>query len=456
MLFVRGNKEDYDEWARDGCEGWSYEDVLPYFKKLEDCELGDLSPLRATGGPIPCAELREPTKGTKLFFEAAQEVGIKKNPDYNAESQEGVAIVQMNVRNGLRYNTSRAYLKPAKTRKNLHIRTLAHVTKVLIEDKKAVGVTFKRSATDKEIVVKCRREVILSAGAVGSPQILLLSGIGPKEDLERLGIPVEVDLPGVGRNLQDHVFSFELFPSKAKIGYFPPEEENIKNTLQYLCKSSGPYLSSGVEATVFHRTKENLSAPDLQIHFAPLTPDDRLFKNFGLEPKVGLPKDGLGFGPTLLKPKSLGSIQLATKNPFDHPIINPNYLQHEDDIRVLVDGIKLCRKIAAAPAFQSVLLPAYRDPIDLPWESDEYIREYVKRNLVTVYHPVGTCKMGLDTDQMAVVNNRLQVRGISGLRVADASIMPTIIRGNTNIPCIMIGEKAADLIAHTFGETRPS
>jgi len=473
MVAVRGNKEDYNEWQKLGNEGWSYEDVLPYFKKIEDYPKGDPK-YRGVNGPIHISDFTgEIIPITNLFVKGSNEYGLPENKDYNGESQIGVSLLQANIKDGLRQSTAVTYITQAEDRRNLHILTLAQVTKILIEDGKATGVIFQKLNFSKirsligyaqvppgpPQTVRARREIVISGGAIGSPQLLLLSGIGPREELESFGIECKVNLPGVGQNLQDHLCIFDRYVTDQKYS-ISKQDKNLKNVLQYYLFKSGVGTTTGVESNAFLKTETNKEKekdidpnglrPDIQIHFISGLGNDDTSKNMNQLSFFGDNQGydhGYIFAPTLLRPKSRGYVRLHTNNPFDQPIIQPNYLNHEEDFRSLMDAMEICKKISESPSMSKVTIKRLIDKSILyPSNSEEYLREYILRYCVTLYHPVGTCKMGPDSDPMAVVDSTLKVKGIKGLRVADASIMPTLICGNTNFPTIMIGEKVSDLI----------
>jgi choline dehydrogenase len=414
MIYVRGNPKDFDTWNYLGNEGWSYADVLPYFKKSEDNEAG-ADEYHGVGGPLSVRNIPHPTPVAYAFAKAARELGYGgPDWDFNASQQEaGGGLYQVNITpEGKRCSTAVGFLKPILDRPNLTVTTWAQVSKLLLDGNRVVGVEYVQNGQTHQ--VKVDREVILSAGAFDSPKLLMLSGIGPADHLQTHGIPVVSNLPGVGQNLQDHMLLPIVYKSKQAL----PEPEFI------------------AEAGLFVKTRPGLSAaaPDLQFHFSA-----------GIS-KITLPDypvDGptFVFVPILAKPQSRGTITLRSSNPLDPPVIHPHYLESETDLQVFLKGIELARQLAQTSAFAEFndgeVAPG------LPKTAAE-LKAYVQTHCSTVWHPVGTCKMGRDA--MAVVDPQLRVYGVAGLRVADASIMPVITSGNTNAACIMIGEKAADMI----------
>ncbi len=420
LLYVRGNRRDYDQWASLGNEGWSYDNVLPYFKKSENYD-GGASKYHGAGGPLNVKQkVAEESHPVELaFIQAGMEHGYGGPVwDFNGEQQEnGCGFHQVTVNpDGTRCSAAKAFLSPIVNRSNLLIETGAHATRLLIENGRAVGVEYVQDGQTRQAYAE--NEVILSAGAVDSPKLLMLSGVGPAETLRTHGINVVLDLPGVGQNLQDHALLGVAFRSKQTY--------------------AGQSIFVG-EAGLFTYVVADVASgggPDLQYHF---------FRDFHLGPAelVGdLTAPGFTFLPTLLKPKSTGHITLRSNSPFDPARIYANYLTEDADFKVLVEGIKLARELVQMPAFDP-----FRDVEMAPGaacSTDADLREYIKRYVTTVFHPVGTCKMG--SDNQAVVDSRLRIHGISGLRVADASIMPKIVSANTNAACIMIGEMASDMI----------
>lgn len=414
MIYQRGNPKDYDHWASLGNQGWSYADLLPLFKRSENFEPG-ASEYHGVGGPLNVADLRDPNPLSRAFIQACQQVGLPLNDDHNGAAQEGFGFYRVTQKDGQRHSTAAAYLKPATSRDNLRVETDALASRLLFDGKRCTGVAYLQKG--QAVEATANREVIVSSGAINSPQLLMLSGIGDGDHLRSMGIPVIHHLPGVGQNLFDHLVFWLGFVCNAPI------------TLAV--------TSNLAEAGGFTKVLADSPVPDLQFHFLP-----SYFVNHGFDNPPG---HGFSIGATLGCPKSVGCIKLRTGSPMDYPAIQPNLLAHEDDMTILLEGAKLARRIAAAPS-----LASYREREYLPGEqtqSDDALREAIRRQVQTLYHPVGTCKMG--ADPMAVVNDRLQVHGIDGLRVADASIMPTIVNANTNIPSIVIGEKAADLIRNS-------
>jgi len=429
MVYMRGHRSDYDEWRAFGLEGWGYDDVLPYFRKAENQERG-ASAYHGANGPLCVSDLRSVSPLTRAFVTAGTETGLPINEDFNGAEQEGVGLCQVTQRRGKRHSAAAAYLKPALRRPNLSVFTHAHVTRVLIESARAVGVEFIRDGRKEQ--ARARGEVILSGGAINSPQLLILSGVGPADHLRALGIPVVADLPGVGHNLQDHLFVAVAYECLRPISLAAAESK--RNILKYLLFRKGPLTSNVAEGAAFVKTDNALPAPDLQFHFGPT-----YYIEHGFVQPEG---HGFSIGPVLIRPKSRGSICLRSSDPLEPPLIQPNYFEAEADLRTLVAGVKLARRMARAKAFD-----AYRGDERFPGadaQSDEALTEFVRNTAETLYHPVGTCKMG--ADETAVVDARLRVRGVENLRVVDASAMPVIVGGNTNAPTIMIAEKGADLI----------
>lgn len=425
MVFQRGHRVDFDHWAALGNTGWSWADVLPYFKRLENWEHGS-SALRGAGGPVEVSSLRDPNPLTRAFVAAAEATGIPANRDYNGETMDGVSTAQVTQRRGRRWSTADAYLKPIRARRNLTVMTGTHASRVIIENRRAAGVSLAGGAGD----VRARREVILSAGAFNSPQLLLLSGIGPAAQLLGHHIEVSLDLPGVGRNLQEHAMLVLKYGCTEPHSLFAAT--SLGNLGRYLLLRKGMLTSNICEAVAFVRTHADLTAPDLEIAFAPV------FYDTAHPPK----EHAFSIACVCLQPKSSGSVELSSADPVAAPAIHPNFFADRADVDVLLHGVKLARQIAANVAFASC-----RGAELVPGEtarSDAELERFVRQCTETIYHPVGTCRMG--TDEMAVVDPELRVRGIAGLRVADASVMPRIVRAHTNATTIMIAEKAADLI----------
>jgi len=429
MIYIRGAASDYDGWARLGNDGWGFQEVLPYFKKAERQGRG-ASEYHGANGPLHVADLRYVNPLTRAFLAGAEELGIPANADFNGVKQDGAGLYQVTQKNGQRHSCADAYLKPALGRKNLTVLTQAHAARVVLEKRRAVGIEYIRGGAVE--MVRVEREVIVAGGAVNSPQLLMLSGIGPGEEIRRAGVDVLHDLPGVGKNLQDHVM--------VSVGYFCSKPvsmasaESLGNVLRYLLFKRGPLVSNVAEAGIFRRTWEGLSEPDLQLLFGPA-----YYVNHGLKPRK---EHCFGFGPTLVAPESRGSIGLKSSDPLEAPAICANYLSTASDMRVVVEGVKLSRAIAQSRAFEGLRGEELHPGASV--QSDGEIAEFIRAEAETLYHPVGTCRMG--SDAMAVVDARLRVRGIEGLRVVDASVMPRIPCGNTNAPTIMIAEKAAEMI----------
>lgn len=428
MIYIRGHRQCYDDWAALSNDGWGFDNVLPYFKKSEHYFLGE-NDFHATGGELHVANPRDPNPLSCAFVDAALEFGLPANNDFNGRSQSGVGFYQLTQKDGRRCSTSVAFLHPILHRPNLTVQTQAQATRLLFDGHCVTGVAYLQDGQPQK--ADARREVILCGGAINSPQLLLLSGIGPGRHLQALNVPVLVDLPGVGQNLQDHLDVPVVLHAREPISLRPhsPTAE-----IEYRHFQKGDLTSNGPEAGGFVRTRPDLPMPDLQYHFSPSSraelADPAVYPNAFI------------IWPGLLLPESRGHIELRSPDPLAQPLIQPNYLADERDIEVLLYGLKQAREIFQTNAF----LP-FIDRVILPHPeitADNDLRDYIRQTATTIYHPVGTCKMGVDPT--AVVDPQLKVHGVEGLRVADASIMPTIINGNTNAPAIMIGEKAAEMI----------
>jgi choline dehydrogenase len=430
MLYVRGNPLDYDGWAAAGADGWSWKEVLPYFLRAEDNARGD-SEYHATGGPLRVEDERSPRPLTGRFLAACAEAGIPRIDDYNGPEQDGAALAQVTQRNGKRWSAADAYLRPALKRSNLEVVTGALVSGVETEGGAATGVRYSRRRGGEQ-VAHAGREVILAAGALASPQLLMLSGIGPAAQLRELGLPVVHDLPGVGENLQDHPYIVCLWDVPG--GGSLADAEKPKALLEYLLRRTGPLTSSIAEAFAFVRSRPGLPAPDLQFHFAPA-----YFVNHGFEEYDG---HAVTMGPVLVKPRSRGWVRLRSSDPRDKPRILTNSLAEPEDVAALTAGVRLTREIAATGPFAEALGGELFPGADA--DTDEALEADVRRRIELLYHPVGTCRMGTGAD--AVVSPELRVHGVDRLRVVDASVMPAIPAGNTNAPTMMIAERAADLI----------
>ncbi len=429
MIYIRGHRSDYDRWRDMGNPGWGYSEALEYFKKSEDQEKGP-SQYHGAGGPLRVSNLRSPNVLSQAFVESAEKAGFARNPDFNGASQEGFGLYQVTQRDGQRHSTAAAFLNPAKRRPNLTVRTDVQVFDILFEGKRAALVSFQHGSGSAQ--ERAEREIILCAGAIGSPQLLMLSGIGPADHLRTLDIPVLCDLPGVGANLQDHpavAVAFECNQAVSLAG-----AETLSNLLRYMSFKTGPLTSNVGEGGGFVKTSPSLDAPDLQYHFAP-----GYFIEHGFQQ---IKEHAFTFGPTLVHPQSHGRLALRSSNPLDAPLIRANYLADARDMQRMLDGVKLARSLAATGPLAKY---AKRELLPGPAAKDDTaLRTHIAKYAETLYHPVGTCKMGNDAG--AVVDSELRVRGVEGLRVVDASVMPAIPGGNTNAPTIMIAEKAADLI----------
>ena len=402
--------------------------MLPYFKRAEDNERG-ADDWHGAGGPLPVANGRSMNPLSQAFIDSAQACGLQANDDFNGAEQDGVGWYQVTHRGGARASAAVAYLHPAMDRTNLTVETHVEVLKLLFEGQRAVGVQGVRLSEPLEF--RAEREVIVACGAYNSPQLLMLSGLGRPEELELLQIPVVADSPGVGLNLHDHPNAGAIYLTDSEVSLFGAL--NDENLARFQSEGQGPLTSNVAEAGGFARTRDDLDAPDVQLHFAPA-----IFDAEGLVPGQA---HGFSLGACVLKPKSRGQVAIASPDPTAKPLIIHNYYDDPDDLAAAVAGVKLCLEIARSSPLADYASGPYNVPES---DSDEDVTAHVRLNVQTLYHPVGTCKMG--TDEMAVVDPELRVRGVEGLRVVDASVMPTVPRGNTNGPTIALAEKAADLI----------
>ncbi len=433
MIYIRGHARDYDRWRQLGCDGWSFADVLPYFRRAEDNENGE-DAFHGSGGPLHVSNGRSQNPLFRTFVQAGMDAGFPLTRDFNGSAQEGFGAYQLTIHNGRRWSTASAYLRPALERPNLTVESHSHLTRVLFDNTRAVGIEYlhKRRA----VQARASAEVILSGGVVNTPQLLLLSGIGDPETLGRFEIPVVTDLTGVGRNLQDHLDCSIQYECTQPITLYSQSKplNAIRTGLQYLLFGSGLATGQGLESGAFLKSRPDLETPDLQLHFIAGLMFDHTRRK----------ADRHGFMAHVcqLRPESRGYISLQSADPLMPPLIQPNYLESEEDCRALREGVKIAREVFAQAAFDT-----YRGPELMPGAHvmrDEEIDAFVRKTAETIYHPVGSAKMGIDAD--AVVDPQLRVYGVDGLRVVDASVMPALVSGNTNAPTIMIAEKASDII----------
>ncbi|WP_439888882.1 GMC family oxidoreductase [Pseudomonas sp. MBLB4123] len=434
LIYIRGQREDYDAWARAGNQGWSWDEVLPYFRRAECNDLGP-GPTRGTDGPLSASSIKARHPLTESFIAAANELGIPRTEDFNGGDQEGVGYYQLTTRNGLRCSTAVAYLRPAKRRANLTIEALAHAEKVLFEGKRAVGVRYRQNG--QSLTVRARREVILSAGALQSPQLLQLSGVGPAELLAQFGIaPVQV-LPGVGENLQDHLQIRLIYECSQPITTnddLRSPWRKLRMGLQWLLTRSGPLAIGINQGGLFTRALAQSRTPDIQYHFGTLSADSAGGSVH--------PFSGFTLSVCQLRPESRGHVRITSTDPLQPPSMQPNYLSTELDRQTVIAAVRLTRRLAETGPLKRLIRREYRPGSEQ--QSDAQILEFCRQYGATIFHPSGTCKMG--NDPLAVVDARLRVHGLQGLRVVDCSIMPTLVSGNTNVPVVMIAEKASAMI----------
>ncbi len=435
MVYTRGHRDDYARWVELGADGWGYDDVLPWFKRSENWERAGDSPFHGRGGELNVVDPRDPHPIGEALLAAAEQLQYRRNPDFNGAEQEGFGHFQLTQRRGARLSTAKAFLRPAERRANLDVLTGAATRRIVIENGRAAAVELVQDGVSRRLTA--RREIILSAGAVGSPHLLLLSGIGPAAELAGHGIPVVHDLPGVGANLQDHQDVMMCFRSRDSTLYgfsWRALPWMIASPFRYLFQRKGPLTTTTVEAGGFLRSGPDKVRPDIEIILGPelMNQRERL-----------IPRGhGFSFHISLLQPKSRGRLSLASADPATPPRLQSNFLSDPDDLESLRRGVRIARRLAAAPA-----MARYFDFEEMPGaavESDADLDSFIHRTLGTTFHPVGTCRMG--RDEMAVVDPSLRVRGIDGLRVVDASVMPVIVSAPTNAPTIMIAERGAEFI----------
>jgi choline dehydrogenase len=435
MVYIRGNRLDYDGW---GVPGWSWADVLPYFLKAEDNERG-ASQWHGVGGPLPVSDERSHNRISHAFADAGEQAGLPRNEDFNGAEQDGLGLYQVTQRGGMRASAAVAYLHPAMERENLTVMPYMHVQRVLFEGTRAVGVQASQLGQVQEL--RAEREVILCGGAYNSPQLLMLSGVGPAEHLTMREIEVLLDRPTVGENLSDH--------AATQLVWTTPEPESLLLALepaaleQYEATHTGPFASNLAEAGGFARVAADAPAPDVQFHLAPV---------HIVEEGLGDPQGhGVWVSPCLLTPHSRGSVRLASNDPSAKPIVHNAFYSSGDDMQRMVSALRLTLEICG----QAAMAPYCAQPFNTPdGDTDDALRAHAARTTFAIYHPVGTCRMGTDPD--AVVDEQLRVNGVEGLRVVDASVMPTVPRGNTNAPTIAVAERAADLIRHGSAPAEPS
>ena len=438
LLYVRGQAEDFDHWRQLGNEGWAWNDVLPIFKRAENWkgDTPDPEDMRGRDGPLSVSPSRLSREVTDRWVDAAVTAGFKKNSDYNGADQEGAGYFQMTMKGGRRCSTAVAYLNPARSRSNLRIFTNAQAERLTMQDGTVTGVVMRMDG--QQVTLKAKKEVVLSAGAINSPQLMMLSGIGAGDELQAHGIETKVELPGVGKNLQDHLQARPVY--KTSLPTINTETNSLMKKamigLQYMLTQRGPMTMAASLGTAFFKTEPHLATPDIQFHIQPFS---------ATRPADG-PHPFSAFTASVLqlRPESTGEVTLASADPMAAPKMHLNYLATELDQRTIVKGIQIARRIADCSPLKEVITEEFVPGREVAYDDYEGTLNWARETSVTIYHPTGTCKMG--KDKMAVVDARLRVHGVKGLRVADASIMPVITSGNTNAPCIMIGEKCSHMI----------
>lgn len=454
LIFIRGQAEDYDDWAAQGNTQWSFEKVLPWFRRLEHNTLG-ADEWRGTGGPLWSSHIRVRHPLIDAVIDACEEAGIPRNPDFNGARQEGAGYYQLSTRNGFRCSTAVAYLRPARSRPNLRVLTRAQTTRIVFEGRRAVGVEYRPGArADRRdagtakasgitveagppVRVRARREVILCAGALQSPQLLQLSGVGPADLLGSFGVPVVHELRGVGENLQDHLQARVMFRCSRPIttnDQLASLWGKLRIGMEYVFLRGGPMAIGINQGGIFARTRPELTRPDVQFHVATLSSD-----------MAGSPvhsHSGFTMSVCQLRPESRGHVRIRSSDPLEPPSMQPFYLSTETDRRTAVDGVKLARRIAATRALAPFVVDEYAPGAQAASDAD--LLEFVRNQGGTIFHPSGTCRMG--EDALAVVDQQLRVRGVGGLRVVDCSVMPTLVSGNTNVPAVMMAERAAAFV----------
>ncbi|MFY3329750.1 GMC family oxidoreductase [Achromobacter xylosoxidans] len=445
LIYIRGQRQDYDAWAAAGNSGWSWEECLPYFRKLENNDLGP-GATRGTEGPLNATSIKTPHPLVEGLIGAARALGLPHVTDFNSGDQEGVGYYQLTTRNGRRCSTAVAYLRPARGRANLRVETGAHTMAVLFEGSRACGVRYRQDGQVRTL--RARREVILCAGALQSPQLLQLSGVGPAALLRRFGIGVVRDLPGVGENLQDHLQIRLIYETRQPI----TTNDQLRTLhgraamgLQWLLFRGGPLAVGINQGGLFCRVDPASATPDTQFHFATLSADMAGGKVH--------PFSGCTYSVCQLRPSSRGTVRLRSADPFEAPAMQPNYLSTELDRRMTVAAVKYARRLAATEPLAGLMKREFRPGAEV--QSDDEILHFCREYGATIFHPSGTAKMGPREDPMAVVDERLRVHGVSGLRVVDCSIMPTLVSGNTNVPVVMLAERAADFILQDLHAARP-
>nr|WP_070958656.1 choline dehydrogenase [Hyphomonas sp. Mor2] len=451
LLYIRGQRQDYDGWAQLGLRGWSYDDLHPYFLRSQHQERDDLDG-HAKGGPLNVSDVTETHPVSDAVIEAGKSLGLPHR-DANGEDQEGVSYYQLTVKNGRRCSAAVAYLNPAKKRSNLQIETKALAARVLFEGKRAIGVEYTQNGQTH--TARARAEVIIAGGAINSPQLLELSGIGDPDLLKEHGIEVVSALPGVGENLQDHFVMgvrFRMKPGSPSVNQQTRGLAMIGEVFKYLTQRKGLLTLSAAHVAAFIKTRPELATPDVQYHILPATMDMQKMTESGDMELEKLP--GITIAPCQLRPESRGSVHIKSTAHDTHPAIRPNYLSDPLDQQTAVAGLRWARELAEQPALAKYIEHELEPGTGL--QSDEELLEYARETGGTIYHPVGTCKMGADGDPMAVVDDQLRVRGVDALRVVDASVMPRLVSGNTNAPTIAIAEKACDMIRADAKQKAPA